>query len=124
MVDGVHLRPANGVQMHQVAVVGQKVVVGAATAFFVRDAGLDPQVEGAAVEHGMQYERVEQVGGVGRGLDVPPLVAAPDRKPQHEQRGEPGDRGAVLPRGGRCAAWGKARLAYGAVDDACHADHQ
>ena len=48
VVHGVHLRPADGIQVHQVAVVGQKVVVGAAATLFVGDAGVNAQVERVA----------------------------------------------------------------------------
>ena len=41
MEDGIHLRLADGIEMHQVSVVRQKIIVGACSPFAVRDADVE-----------------------------------------------------------------------------------
>ncbi len=124
MINRVHLRPADRVQVHQVAVIREQIIVGALAAAFIGDARVDAQVQRAAEKHGVQHEGVEEVGGVVGGLHVPPAVAAPDGQRQQQQGYAAGEGGTILASRRRPAARGETGLAHRAVDDAGHTHDQ
>ena len=45
MEDRIHLRLSNGVEMHQVSMVGKEVLVGAGSSLFASVVRLDIQIE-------------------------------------------------------------------------------
>src|ERR1700722_17494074 len=93
MEDRIHLRLAYGVKMHQVAVIGQQVVVGKRPEGVLRVAVevTNREIESVAGERGGQAKRVINVGSVSPGFDVPPLVTAVDDQGCDRQGDKAGD---------------------------------
>ncbi len=76
----VHLGLANRIKMHQVAVVRQKVVVGAAAAIIIGMEGVHIQIQHIPGEHWINLQGSIDVERITCSLNIPPLRTAPDQE--------------------------------------------
>src|SRR5580692_4811095 len=115
MEDRIHLRLPYGVKMHQVAVIGQQIVVGMRPEGVLRVAVVvtNLEIENVAGERGGQAKGVINVCSVGPGFDVPPLVTAVDDQGCDRQGDKAGDEGPPACGWAARHAWAETRLANG-----------
>src|ERR1700743_361029 len=125
MEDRIHLRPTNRIEMHQMPVVGQEIVVGAASPVILgmvtmRMEGAHIEVEHIPWEHRVHGERMVDSKGITCGFDIPPFRRPPDQQP-HEDKAPCRCYCRSTAAIGR---WNRARLqarvAYRGCDDTSH----
>ncbi len=124
--DGVHAGLADGVEVHEVAVVGDEVFVGAG-AVVARVVGLlrlDVQVEVVTGEERRHLEGLEDVLVVGGGFYVPPFGSAVDAEGHEGEASGHGEEGAAAAGGIGLLAGLEAGFADGGGDDSGHAEDE
>ncbi len=121
MEDCVHLRLADGVEVHQMAVVGQEVVVRATDAPFVAVVGEHVEIKLIAVEHGVDGERVIDIERVAGGFNVPPGGSAPDKQGHEDYAANCCEDRAAFAAWRRDLAGFETSITNGRSNDASHA---
>ena len=124
---GVHAGLADGVEVDELAVVGEVVAVEAMVAVLyvvLRDHVLDEQVELAAGELCRGGGRGVDVAGVVRGLNVPPLAAEPDAEQHEGERCAESDEAAAAEGGRGLGTGGETGFADRGGDDSGHGEDE
>src|SRR5260370_11091833 len=85
MEDSVHLRLQNRIKVHQVTMVWQKVVIGAASPFAVRMKRPHIEIEYIAREHRVNSKRAINVERITCRLGIPPGCSTPYKKRHKDQ---------------------------------------
>src|SRR5277367_2616160 len=120
MIDGIHPRLTNRVKMHQVAVIREKVVVGAGSAILIRMKRLHLKGEDIASEGRRNLQRPIHIRRIARGLGIPPYPTQPDKNPHENQAAcSPQNRSPSPVRGGSQAGL-EARFTNGCRDNSSH----
>src|SRR5260370_25288500 len=85
MEDSVHLRLQNRIKVHQVTMVWQKVVIGAASPFAVRMKRPHIEIKYIAREHRGNSKRAINVERITCRLGIPPGRSTPKKKRHKDQ---------------------------------------
>src|SRR5271156_4102796 len=124
MEDRIHLRFTNRIEVHQVAVVRQKIIVGAASPFAVGTKRTDIEVEHVAGEYGTDRKRMVHVHRIISSLYIPPFCSSPHEQSHNDKATQGCHECSPSAARRRDRSWLKASIADSRCNDTGHAHNQ